>query len=133
MQQAFPRRIDALPRVFAFAAEFCDHQDVDDASRYAVEFALEEIFTNLVKYHPGNPHEITIRLERADDRLRVVFTNVSAESFDIRTAPERATDVPIEQRQPGGLGLQLTRRMMDEVDYEYDPPTSTITLTRRLR
>lgn len=133
MQQDFPRSIDALPRVFAFAAEFCAAQDVDAASRYAVEFALEEIFTNLVKYHPGNPHDISIRLERAGDRLRVVFTNVAAEKFDIRTAPERRTDVPIEQRQPGGLGLQLTRRMMDEVDYDYDPPTSTITLTRKLR
>jgi anti-sigma regulatory factor (Ser/Thr protein kinase) len=27
--------------------------------------------------------------------------------------------LPLEQRQPGGLGIHLVRRMVDSVEYEY--------------
>ena len=27
--------------------------------------------------------------------------------------------MPLAERQPGGLGLQLTRQMVDSIEYEY--------------
>jgi anti-sigma regulatory factor (Ser/Thr protein kinase) len=132
-QRRFPRTFEALPAVFRFADDFFAAEQVDARHHYAVHFALEEIFTNLVKYNPGSRQEILIGLDRFDDRLQVVFTDCDADPFDVTRAPERRTDVPIEERQPGGLGLQLTRRLMDDMDYEYDGRKSRITLTRMLR
>src|SRR5262245_38463102 len=100
---SFRRTIDALPGLLDFASEFCARERVDEDARYAVCFALEEIFTNLVKYHPGNSHDIEVRLEREPGRLHVTFVDVDVEPFDIRQAPTRPTDVPIEERRPGGL------------------------------
>ena len=133
MQKRFPRAFDALADVFRFADEFFVAEQVDPRHRYAVHFALEEVFTNLVKYNPGSRQEILVGLDRSPDRLLITLTDFDAEPFDMTQAPERRTDVPIEQRQPGGLGLQLTRRLMDDMDYQSDGRQSRITLTRKLR
>ena len=48
--------------------------------------------------------------------------NLTAEGvadFDVTRTPSKGTTLPIEQRQPGGLGLQLTRQMVDSIEYEY--------------
>lgn len=133
MQKRFPRTFEALADVFSFADEFFAAEEVDSGHHFAVHFALEEIFTNLVKYNPGSRQEIVIALDRAGDRLLITLTDSGAAPFDVTRAPERRTDLPIEERQPGGLGLQLTRRLMDDVDYEHDGRQGRITLTRILR
>ena len=34
-------------------------------------------------------------------------------------SPKPDTHLPLELRQPGGLGLQLTRQLVDSIEYEY--------------
>jgi len=133
MQRRFARSFESLEGVFRFADEFLAAESIDSRHHYAVSFAIEEIFTNLVKYNPGHRHEILVGLDRDADRLRITLTDFGVQPYDVTRAPERPIDVPLEERQPGGLGLQLTRRLMDDVDYEYNGRDSRITLTKFLR
>ena len=41
-------------------------------------------------------------------------------------------DQPIGERTPGGLGIHLVKKMMDEVIYEYADRSCKITLIKRL-
>jgi anti-sigma regulatory factor (Ser/Thr protein kinase) len=97
-----------------------------------VDFALEEIFTNMVKYNPDGKHDVSINLDKLGDRLRITLTDFDVEPFDVSKAEEPRIDVPLEERDVGGLGLHLTRKMMDDVDYEYVDRRSIITLTKML-
>jgi anti-sigma regulatory factor (Ser/Thr protein kinase) len=45
--------------------------------------------------------------------------------FDITQAPEVDVHRGIDERQPGGLGLHLIRRMVDSIKYEYDAAART--------
>ena len=36
------------------------------------------------------------------------------------------------ERQPGGLGIHLVKKMADSLDYVYDNGTLTVTATKRL-
>ena len=47
---SFARRIDALAEIFAFTAAALARQGVPDALLVDVDFVLEELFTNIVKY-----------------------------------------------------------------------------------
>ena len=132
MQREFPRTFESLEPIFRFAEEFFAQELVDERHRYAVRFALEEIFTNMVKYHPGNPNEITIGLDRAHDRLRITLTDHDVDPFDPTKAEEPRTDLSLEERRVGGLGLHLTRKMMDAVEYRYVDRRSTVTLIKML-
>jgi anti-sigma regulatory factor (Ser/Thr protein kinase) len=93
---------------------------------------VEELFTNLVKYSRGGKREIQIALAREADRLVVSLTDFDVEPFDIRSVPDAKIDLGIDQRKPGGLGIHLVRRMVDEIDYRYEDGRSTTTFVKSL-
>src|SRR4029450_7762036 len=92
---------------------------VDPTLLYPVDFALEEFFTNVVKYAEGGGAQVKIDIATLPGAVEVVLTDSDVERFDITEVPDVQVDLPIEQRRPGGLGLHLVRRMVDRVDYEY--------------
>jgi anti-sigma regulatory factor (Ser/Thr protein kinase) len=51
--------------------------------------------------------------------VEMALTDYDVEQFDVTRAPDVDTSKPIEQREPGGLGLHLIRRMVDSMEYEY--------------
>ena len=51
--------------------------------------------------------------------VEVTLTDFGVECYDVTQAPVADVDLPIEQRQPGGLGLHLIRRLVDSWGYEY--------------
>jgi anti-sigma regulatory factor (Ser/Thr protein kinase) len=133
MQASFPRRIEALAQVFELTEAFCvQHDAITHDCALALDFAVEELFTNLVKYQPGEaPIEIELRLEDGtQDQMGVVtrvahltITGPESQPFDPRWAPDAAVDRPALERQPGGLGLHLVRRLVAGLDYRHDPHT----------
>jgi anti-sigma regulatory factor (Ser/Thr protein kinase) len=131
-QRSFPRSAASLPDIFDFMDAFFARAGVGDAHRLPMQFAVEELFTNLVKYSRGGTREIQIDLTRDDGRLLVSLTDFDVERFDIRAAPKVDVDLDIKHRKPGGLGIHLLKRMVDEVDYEYIDRRSKTTFVKRL-
>jgi serine/threonine-protein kinase RsbW len=117
--RSFRRNFGALAEIFAFTADFFARHGVAPELLPSVDFTLEELFTNMVKYSPsGDPH-VRIEMETAPGGVVVTLTDYDVERFDVTRAPDANINLPIEQRRPGGLGLHLIRRMVDSMDYEY--------------
>jgi anti-sigma regulatory factor (Ser/Thr protein kinase) len=121
--RTFPRRIDALDEIAAFTAAAVQGRDIAADQRRTLDFAIEELFTNIIKYSRtgANPVEIAIECGEAAVAVRLVDTDV--DPFDITAAPEVDTTLPLAQRTPGGLGLHLVRRLVDDLTYDYREPT----------
>jgi serine/threonine-protein kinase RsbW len=51
--------------------------------------------------------------------VEMALTDYDVEQFDVTLAPDVDIGKPIEQREPGGLGLHLIRRMVDSIEYRY--------------
>ncbi|MEP7207432.1 MAG: SpoIIE family protein phosphatase [Casimicrobiaceae bacterium] len=117
--RVFPRRIDAIDAIFAFTAEVMARDDIDDSLRASVDFALEELFTNMVKYSASSA-QIRVDIEKIAGGLEVKLTDYDVEPFDVTAWPDVDVSAPIEQRRIGGLGLHLIRRLLDSIDYAYD-------------
>lgn len=132
MRQSFPATIESLEGIFAFAAKFFAQDGIAEDHQFAVQFALEEIFTNFVKYAPEGRGEVRIDLSRSEDRIQVRLAAFDVDRFDPTQAPEPAVDAAIEEREVGGLGIFLTRKVMDSMEYEYSDRTGTITLSKKL-
>ena len=60
------------------------------------------------------------------------LTDFDTEPFDITQTNEVDVNKRIEERKPGGLGLHLTKRMVDKIDYDYKDRKSKITLIKNL-
>jgi len=116
-ERSFERRLDALESIFGFTASVLG--EGGDALRAAVDFALEELFTNIVKYGRGKA-PVSIRIEAIDDGVEVTLEEPDAEPFDVTRAPAVDIHAPIEQREPGGLGLHLIPKLVEDLSYTYD-------------
>ena len=134
MSSIFRRDIEELAKVFDLVGRFFAATNVDDAVRYPVELAAEEIFTNLVRHNASGGPRIEVRLRLEEDELLLSVTDFDAPRFDIeRDAPDTDVDQPLESRGPGGLGLFLVKTMMDRVEYRHENGNGTVTLHKRVR
>ena len=120
MERHFKRSLDSLDEIFGFIENFFGTARIDASLSYAVNFAVEELFTNMVKYNPSGPEEVRIGMEAVDGGVRVVLVDYDSEPFDVSRAPRPRTDAPLKERTPGGLGLHLVKHMVDSLRYEYE-------------
>jgi anti-sigma regulatory factor (Ser/Thr protein kinase) len=128
----FHRSFDALDQLFGFTRRFYEQEGVPAEERLVLDFCVEEIFTNFVKYNRGASQDIELALERTGDRVQARLTDFDVEPYDMTRAPEVDISLPLASREPGGLGLQLVRRLVDEVTYDYTNRQSRITVIKRL-
>jgi anti-sigma regulatory factor (Ser/Thr protein kinase) len=127
----FARRVDVLPTLFAFTAAFFATHDVDAALLTSVDFAIEELFTNMVKYGRPGGSEVELALVRITGGVDVSLTDYDVEHFDPTQAPDADVTLPVEQRTPGGLGIHLTRRLVEGLEYRYAPERREARITFR--
>ena len=117
--RSFRRSFGSLAEIFAFTADFFAHHGVDAGLLPTVDFTLEELFTNMVKYSPSGDAHVRIDMVTAPGGVEVTLTDYDVERFDVTQAPDANINLPLEQRRPGGLGLHLIRRLVDSMTYEY--------------
>ena len=119
-RMSFRRSIESLDSVFEFVSSGFIDQNIDRSLLQAIDFTVEELFTNMVKYSAASSADIDLELSKITRGIAVTLTDHDVEPFDVTQAPEVDTRRPIEEREAGGLGLHLIRRMVDSIEYRYD-------------
>ena len=132
MERAFKRDFGSLDQIFGFITEILSNEGANEGFAFSVKLAVEEMFTNMVKYNTGTGSEITIRADNRDDTLVVELVDDNVEPFDPASAVEASIDDAIEERQIGGLGLRLVRSVVDKITYEYKDRRMTVRLYKQL-
>ena len=132
MNKTFKRTVRSLEPIYELTEQFFSRESIDRAHLFPVSFAVEELFTNMVKYNADGEGDILLSMTRTGDRLVVTLTDFDADPFDVTTAPDADADMPLEERRPGGLGLHLLRRMVDGIEYRHEGRETRITITRTL-
>jgi serine/threonine-protein kinase RsbW len=132
MKREFKKEIASLDAVFTFLGEAMDGVSVSAQGAYAVNLAVEEFFTNMVKYGKGSQNDIAVSVDREGARLVVRLVDRGVDPFDPASISDADTSIPLEERRIGGLGIQLARNMLDEIRYSYANRASTITIIKNL-
>jgi sigma-B regulation protein RsbU (phosphoserine phosphatase) len=127
----FARRIESLPEIFAFTERAFERAALDPQILPTVDFTLEELFTNMVKYSTESTAEVRIDLVPVEGGVEATLTDYDVEPFDVTLAPDADVSLPAEQRRPGGLGLHLVRRLVDSMHYAYSPERRESRITFR--
>ena len=106
---------------------------IDQKTAFGVQLAVEEVFTNLVKYNQRTIADIRLEVEQQEEEIVVRLQDFDVDDFDISAPPAVDPQAPLQARRAGGLGLFLVHRIMDRVEYHYHNRTSTIILAKRMR
>jgi len=79
--------------------------------------AVDESATNIIMHgYRGQPGDIEVEIRRAPDAV-VIYLRDRAPPFDPTRLPAPDVTLPLEQRPIGGLGVYLTRQLMDSVTH----------------
>jgi len=129
----FARNATSLVDIFGMVSGFITGNNLGETHRYLMEFVLEELFTNMVKYNPEGGGRISLELAIHGSELMILLSDPDCPSFDIRSdAPEVDPLQPLDSRKPGGLGIHLVKKMVDRIEYDHLDRVGTIRLFKKL-
>jgi anti-sigma regulatory factor (Ser/Thr protein kinase) len=132
MRRGFDRSIGSLDEVFDFLDHSLSGTEIGERCRMVLHLAVEELFTNMVKYNPGSARQIAIEVGMRNGHAWVELIDPDTDPFDPTTAASVDVSGPIHERKRGGLGLHLVRSMVDDFDYQYQGREMRLSVTTRL-
>jgi serine/threonine-protein kinase RsbW len=105
----------------------------DEDVAYSLAHAVDECATNIIEHgYRGQSGSIEIEIDRVGDNLTIVLRD-HAPPFDPTGVPPPDLTRPLEEREPGGLGIFLARQMIDQWHYRALPDGNELTLIKRVK
>lgn len=129
-----PARTEALEAVQAFLEEQLEGWGCPPGFRMRFSLVAEEIFVNIAHYaYPDGAGDAVIGVQVSGQppvlTLRFADRGIP---FDPLAQPEADITLPAQERPIGGLGIFLTRKIMDEAAYSYEDGQNILTLRKKL-
>lgn len=109
----------------AFSAE----EQLSPGVSFPLTMAVEELFTNMVKYNAGGG-AIEMECVGSPDRVEVRLVDRDSSPFDVTEDRQVDTGASLNDRVPGGLGLHLVQKMMDEFHYDHNDRVTNIRIVK---
>ena len=130
---ALKNNIGEINRLHSFIEEVGEAFALPMKTVMNLNLVLEEAVTNVIMYaYPQEQSEyIYLTAKKLDDRLVFVLTD-SGKAFDPTQPPDADITLSADERQIGGLGIFLIRKIMNEVKYERIDEKNVLTLEKEL-
>jgi sigma-B regulation protein RsbU (phosphoserine phosphatase) len=112
---------------------FAEHYGIPEQVRLKMNVVFDELLTNIISYayQDNKEHDIGIKVELSTDRLKVSMVDEGI-PFNPLGVETPDTELPLEERKIGGLGIHLVRNMMDKVSYRRRIDKNVITVVEYL-
>ncbi|MCP4403740.1 MAG: ATP-binding protein [bacterium] len=124
-------QLTELQRVARIVTELGQKERFPSELVHDINFVLEEIISNIILYgyEDSEPHQIELELQYNEQSLELKIQD-DAQAFNPLDAPEPDIDAPLNERPIGGLGIYLTRSLMDELSYTRAQEKNVLTLKK---
>ena len=128
-----PAVLESVERFQGLAMEAASACGFPPDVLFRVELALEEMLVNVVHYAYGQADDGWIELSCDVNEAGELTVEIcdGGRSFDPLSLPDPKTDAPVSEREVGGLGVYLVRKMADGVSYRRSDDRNILTLTFR--
>ncbi len=97
-----------------------------------LNLVLDELFTNVVSYgyEVESKQQIIFTLTLHHDEIQITMCD-SGKPFDPTIPEDPDMEVPLDEKQIGGLGIFLARQYTDKLDYRREENKNRVTLTKK--
>ena len=121
--------LDKLPEATGFFEDILSAANAPMKVIAQVNVAVDEIFSNIARYSGATA--ATLGCSLADGRMTLRFSD-NGRPYDPTGKPDPDTTLSAEERDIGGLGIFMVKKIMDEVAYEYVDGLNILTLVKAL-
>ena len=133
-KQTFPADVSQLPNVQSFFEIALARVTCPMKIQMAVSVAIEEVFVNIARYaYPAGGGTVTAAFS-FDDSVKTATFQLRDRGIPFDPLQQADPDIalPAEERQIGGLGIFITKKTMDEVNYHFENGENVLTMKKRI-
>jgi sigma-B regulation protein RsbU (phosphoserine phosphatase) len=132
--KTFPAKTEALTDVLAFVEQILEKYECSMKIQTSICVAIEEVFVNVAHYAYGEEQGDVKFTVVFDEKTRVVTFRMADKgvAFDPLKKPEPDITLSAEDREIGGLGIFITKKTMDQVNYAYENGENILTMIKKI-
>jgi serine/threonine-protein kinase RsbW len=123
----FPAHFEFLDEIRELVAQVAREGGFTEKEIYSLQLAADEAATNIIEhaYEGISNAEINVTCDMRGNVLTITMRD-SGRPFDPSKVKQPNLKADLSERQIGGLGVYLMRKLMDEVRYESNSKTGNL-------
>ena len=125
----FEADVKELDNLFEYSSALLRLLEFSNRDIIMINTALEEIFVNVANYAYEEKGTVEITLSKFKDHVTFVFKD-SGKPFNPLDKVDPNITAKSEEREIGGLGIFMVKKIMDSVKYEYVDNQNVLTLIK---
>ena len=126
-------KVEEVKKLSAFLKDICVKLSLEGKLGLSIRLAVEEMVVNVINYAYPYPKEGTVSIYADSDYKELRFTIVDKGiPFDPTAVVPQSITLSAEERSIGGLGILLSRQIMDSVSYCRKTEFNVLTLTKSI-
>ena len=123
--------IENLHEVMDFVREDIAHHHCSPDLLYDIDLAVEEIFVNIANY-AYQPASGNVAVSIAVGKEAVIRFEDTGGPYNPLEHPDPDLKKPLTEREIGGLGVFLVKKIMDKIEYARIDGKNVLVVTKRL-
>ena len=126
--------LENIPVVAAFLDGQMEAAGCTPKARMQMDLAVDELFGNIAHYAYGagrGKADVRVEVSGEPAAATITFTDRGM-PYDPLAKEDPDVTLPADKREIGGLGIFMTKKMMDSVRYEYRDGRNILTLKKKL-
>ena len=123
-----------IPQITDLVDEELEKLGCGMKAQMAINIALDEILANISRYaytHDKGTVEVSVDHDPEDRSVVITFKD-SGVPFDPLQKEAPDTSLSAKEREIGGLGIFLVRKVMDAVKYRHEDGFNILTIRKRI-
>lgn len=127
-----PADMSHLDEVMGLINELLDKVSISDSDKMKVELAVEEMFTNIASYAYEDDNgyaSVTCKLTDHPGEIVICFSD-TGKPYNPLLKPDPDVEASADERPIGGLGIFMTKKIMDNITYEYKDNKNVLTISK---
>ncbi len=125
---------DNLDRVLDYVNEVLEMMGCSMKNQIQIDMAVEELFVNIAHYaYKGAAGDAVIIAgpDPGTGILRITFIDWGV-PFDPLAKKDPDISLSVEEREIGGLGIFMAKKIMDTMNYKYENGQNVLTMTKKI-
>lgn len=126
-------KIEDIPAVTEFIEAELEKMNCSMKVITQINIVTDEIYSNIAKFAYDELGPVTVTVEQSDDPHSVILTFTDeGKPYNPLTKEDPDVTLSAEEREIGGLGIYMVKKIMDDVKYEYVNEKNILILEKRI-
>ena len=132
MKKEFIAEKEELDNVINFINNEVE-KDVDKKTLMKIDVVIEEIFVNIASYAYKEDEKgfVDISIKNENNKIIISFEDMGV-PFNPLLKENPDVTLSAENREPGGLGIYMMKKMMDNVEYIYKDNKNILVIEKNI-